>query len=88
MGEMFEWVVGSAAMTTSTGGIELGRLKAEETALFVCDVQERFRSVISGYTAVVDVARRMVRVYKCTQLKTCGVTHTRFYMQPWCHMNE
>jgi len=42
----------------------LGRLAAGETAVFVCDVQERFRSVISGYPAVVDVARRMALASK------------------------
>ena len=42
----------------------LGRLSAGETAVFVCDVQERFRSVISGYPAVVDVARRMALASK------------------------
>lgn len=37
----------------------LGRLSTENTALFICDVQERFRTVIHGFPAVVDVARRM-----------------------------
>lgn len=39
----------------------VGRLRANETALFVCDVQERFRPVISGMPAIIDTARRLVR---------------------------
>ncbi len=38
----------------------LGKIAASETALFVCDVQERFRQVISGMPAVIDTAKRMV----------------------------
>lgn len=40
---------------------KLGKLAASETALFVCDVQERFRQIISGMPAVIDTSRRMVR---------------------------
>merc|ERR1712130_448226 len=39
----------------------VGRLTPSETALFVCDIQERFRPVISGMPAVVDAARRLIR---------------------------
>ena len=39
----------------------LGKIVASETALFVCDVQERFRQVISGMPAVIDTSKRMVR---------------------------
>ena len=45
---------------------KLGRLVPSQTALFVCDVQERFRPIISGFDAVVDVSRRMV----CTFMHT------------------
>eukprot|EP00951_Prasinocladus_malaysianus_P015484 scaffold118807_cov36-Prasinocladus_malaysianus.AAC.1 len=38
----------------------LGRLSAQRSALFVCDIQERFRPVISGMPAVIDTAGRMV----------------------------
>ena len=31
------------------------------TALFICDVQERFRDTITGYPAVIDTAVRLVR---------------------------
>ncbi len=31
------------------------------TALFICDVQERFRDTIQGYPAVIDTAVRLVR---------------------------
>ena len=36
-----------------------GRLHDSDTALFVCDVQERFRSVIHGFAAVADTSRRL-----------------------------
>ena len=44
---------------SNMGGLNLGRLEPAHTALFICDVQERFRSVIHGFPAVVDVSRRM-----------------------------
>jgi len=40
----------------------LGKLLPTSTALFVCDIQERFRPIISGFPAVVDTSRRMVRI--------------------------
>lgn len=55
----------------------LGRLRPEETALFVCDVQERFRSVIHGFPAVVDVAQRMVRA--APELGLAGIVVTEQY---------
>ena len=48
----------STAITASS--TRLGKLPPEETALLVCDVQERFRPVISGFPAVIDTSRRMV----------------------------
>lgn len=39
----------------------LGRLLPTSSALFVCDIQERFRPIISGFPAVVDTSRRMIR---------------------------
>lgn len=41
-------------------GKPLGKILPSETALFVCDVQERFRQVISGMPAVIDTSKRMV----------------------------
>jgi hypothetical protein len=49
----------STAITASAN--TLGKLTPGETALLVCDVQERFRPIISGFSAVVDTSRRMVR---------------------------
>lgn len=43
----------------------VGKLAPEETALLVCDVQERFRPVITGFPAVVDTSQRMVRALRC-----------------------
>lgn len=48
----------STAITASS--TQMGKLTPVETALFVCDVQERFRPLISGYPAVIDTSRRMV----------------------------
>ncbi|KXZ45155.1 hypothetical protein GPECTOR_58g604 [Gonium pectorale] len=39
----------------------LGRLRPGSSALFVCDVQEKFRPLIAGFPTVIDTARRMVR---------------------------
>lgn len=50
------------ATAAAAGRPSVGKLAPEETALLVCDVQERFRSVISGFPAVVDTSRRMVRL--------------------------
>lgn len=38
-----------------------GKLVSNSAALFVCDVQDKFRPVISGMPAVIDTTRRMVR---------------------------
>lgn len=46
----------------------MGRLKASETALFVCDVQERFKPIISGMPVIIDTARRMVRGAEALQI--------------------
>lgn len=40
---------------------KLGRLMPTQTAVFVCDIQERFKPIITGMPAVVDTARRLVR---------------------------
>jgi hypothetical protein len=47
----------SRGMATTSA---LGRLQADRSALFLCDVQERFRPVISNMPAVIDTAARMV----------------------------
>ncbi|GIL87328.1 hypothetical protein Vretimale_1711 [Volvox reticuliferus] len=39
----------------------LGRLRPSNTALFVCDVQEKFRPLIAGFPIVIDTTRRMVQ---------------------------
>lgn len=38
----------------------IGKLTPENTALFVCDIQERFRPLITGMPAVIDGAKRLV----------------------------
>jgi hypothetical protein len=49
-----------AAVGAAVARGALGKLSAHSTALFVCDIQERFRPVITGFPAVIDTARRMV----------------------------
>mmetsp|Transcript_26494 Transcript_26494/g.57810 ORF Transcript_26494/g.57810 Transcript_26494/m.57810 type:complete len:204 (+) Transcript_26494:116-727(+) len=39
----------------------VGKLLPSTSALFVCDVQERFRPVIHHFPSVIDTARRMIR---------------------------
>lgn len=53
--------VRTMAAAAAGGAPRVGKLAPEETALLVCDVQERFRPVITGFPAVVDTSRRMVR---------------------------
>lgn len=38
----------------------VGKIKASECALLVCDIQERFRSLISGMPSIIDTSARMV----------------------------
>ncbi len=40
------------------------------TALFICDVQERFRDTIQGYPAVIDTAVRLVSLCPVLSLHT------------------
>jgi nicotinamidase-related amidase len=42
-------------------GKPLGKLCSKQTALLVCDVQERNRPLITGFPAVIDATRRLVR---------------------------
>lgn len=48
-------------MALTSKATKLGKLLPTSTALFVCDIQERFRPIISGFPSVVDTSRRMVR---------------------------
>jgi nicotinamidase-related amidase len=48
-----------AFATKALTGPAPGRLQDSDTALFICDVQERFRSVIHGFSAVADTSRRL-----------------------------
>ena len=41
--------------------VRLARLKPETTVLLICDVQEKFRSGIQGFAAVVSGSQRMLR---------------------------
>ena len=47
--------------TSTTSSSSLGRLDPATTALFVCDVQERFRPLIAGFDAVAETSSRLVR---------------------------
>ncbi len=41
--------------------VRIGKVLPSNSALFICDVQERFRPLISHYPTVLDTARRMIR---------------------------
>lgn len=56
------------ATAAAAGRPSVGKLAPEETALLVCDVQERFRPVISGFPAVIDTSRRMLRAAAALKL--------------------
>lgn len=46
----------------------LGRLNPKHSALLVCDVQERFKTVIQQFEAVVDTSKRMVKGAELLQI--------------------
>eukprot|EP00891_Asterochloris_glomerata_P006615 jgi/Astpho2/6615/Aster-04982 len=46
----------------------LGRLNSQHSALLVCDVQERFKTVIQQFEAVVDTSKRMVKGAELLQI--------------------
>ena len=49
----------AAARSIATAAVK--RVRRGQAALFVCDLQERFREVIHRMPAVVDSAKYMVR---------------------------
>lgn len=38
----------------------IGKLVAQDCAVLVCDLQERFASVITGFDSVIDTSARLV----------------------------
>ncbi|KAJ2685020.1 hypothetical protein H4R19_006837, partial [Coemansia spiralis] len=51
-----------ATRTVATAAARrLGRLKAEHTAFFLCDIQERFRTGIYGFESLAKAADKMSR---------------------------
>lgn len=55
--EVFHKCISNGSMAAKQA---LGMLTSSRSALFVCDVQERFRTVISGMPSVIDTTKRMV----------------------------
>ena len=53
----------------------VGRLSPSTSALFVCDIQDRFRNVIHGFPAVVDTAQRMVTARERLHEQHAGRAH-------------
>ena len=43
---------------------KLGKLVAPRTALFVCDIQEKFRPSIAHFDAIVNVSGRLITAAK------------------------
>ena len=62
------------AMASSNSSPSLGRLDPATTALFVCDVQERFRPLIAGFDAVAETSSRLVRGARALGLPAIVVT--------------
>lgn len=46
----------------------LGKLAASRTALFVCDIQEKFRHSISHFDAVASVSGRLIAAAKMLEM--------------------
>ncbi|GAB4815336.1 hypothetical protein N2152v2_002382 [Parachlorella kessleri] len=55
-------------MATTNDTPRTGKISPSDTALLVCDVQERFRQLIYGFPAVVDTSRRMIRAANALEL--------------------
>ena len=62
------------AMAATSASPSLGRLDPATTALFVCDVQERFRPLIAGFDAVAETSSRLVRGARALGLPAIVVT--------------
>ncbi len=48
----------------------VGRLNPELTQFFVCDLQERFRSLIVGFPSILEGSRRLVEAAKILSIPT------------------
>jgi len=60
----------------------MGRLRANGCALFVCDVQEKFRGLIHHMPAVIETTSRMVRAANVLDLPVF-VTEQYPKVSPW-----
>ncbi|XP_037777179.1 isochorismatase domain-containing protein 2-like isoform X2 [Penaeus monodon] len=47
---------------------KLGRLVPQNTCLFLCDLQEKFRSSIQYFPQIVEVSNRLLRAFKILEL--------------------
>ena len=65
---------GSGTAAVQARAFSPGKLDPSETALFVCDVQERFRAAITGFDQVIDTSRRMIRAADALELPLVLVT--------------
>ena len=67
-----------AAMVQRT--VRLGKLSAETTAFFLCDMQEKFRPTIRYFPEIITVAKWLVRMLNQLEraLHLDGVTLMRF----------
>ena len=46
----------------------VGQLVAKQTAVFLCDLQEKFRPSIQYFDAIVDVSSRLLRIAKILEV--------------------
>ena len=56
--------------TSATSALPLARLKAESSAVLICDIQEKFRAAIHKFPAVVDGCKRMGEAAKLLGMPT------------------
>lgn len=59
--ERDEFSLGRNRLVTSMSVQKIGKLSTPQCAVLVCDLQERFKDVITGFETVVDTSRRMVQ---------------------------
>lgn len=47
---------------------KVGRLVSKDTALFICDIQEKFRNMIQFFPGIVEVSSRLLKAAKILDL--------------------
>ncbi|CAG2175352.1 unnamed protein product [Oppiella nova] len=58
-----------------SGCARVGQLVSKQSALFLCDIQEKFRQGIQYFPAIVEVSHRVLRASKILNIKVMIDSH-------------